>query len=255
MHYILTIFSNLPWFYLASLTVRACVPGSIAVSSPDLPGQQDDLKKVLTPNFTPHKNLEILTSSGWFWFELAKNAVKLLGLPHNLLQHLLHLVQAEQETWWLYAFVMFINQPKNGIRPLLSTPPRSYHQHHRDHDDHHHHHDHPHHLLCEPPLPWTVPSLTGWLILLTPDRLPPSVSILRHFHVLELSKTGSLLFLYDNVPLFFLLLPGNHFQLLIHPSHLRIHLLKVVWRGLHLDTVSYEENFNILCQEFKKISI
>ena len=63
-NYILTIFSNLPWFYLASLTVRACAPGSIAVSSPDLPAQQDDLKKVFTPNLTPHKNLEILTTGG-----------------------------------------------------------------------------------------------------------------------------------------------------------------------------------------------
>ena len=38
------------------------------------------------------------------------------------------------------------------------------------------------HLLCEPPVPCTVPSLTGWLLmLLTPDKVPPSVSILRNF--------------------------------------------------------------------------
>ena len=29
-------------------------------------------------------------------FELAEDAIQLLGLPHHLLQHLLHLVQAEQ---------------------------------------------------------------------------------------------------------------------------------------------------------------
>ena len=52
------------------------------------------------------------------------------------------------------------------------------------------------HLLCEPWLPCTVPSLTGWLLmLLTPDKLPPSVSILTKVFVFFSFFVESFLFL------------------------------------------------------------
>ena len=59
--------------------------------------------------------LSFLTTGGRLWFELAKNSIKLLRLPHYLLQHLLHLVQAEQNL----SYLPFARQPKV---PMIIIP-------------------------------------------------------------------------------------------------------------------------------------